>query len=169
MPAEAAPARNRVRILALSIFALLLLLAGRAVQLAFSGDPLAEPRRHAGVASIPRADIVDRQGVLLATTVRAYALTAEPRRVWNAAETADALRTQFPDLDRAKAFLVQKRIHRLRMRNLRQGPGDHHPVEAAQHARNLLGVPLHKSDTRFHADYLHPFQAHGTGSAGLGA
>jgi cell division protein FtsI (penicillin-binding protein 3) len=99
-PAEAAPARNRVRLLALTIFALLLLLAGRAIQLAFSGDPLAEPRR-AGVVSIPRADIVDRNGVLLATTVRAFALTAEPRRVWNAAETADALRTIFPDLDRA--------------------------------------------------------------------
>lgn len=99
-PAEAAPARNRVRFLALTVFALLLLLAGRAVQLAFSGDPLAEPRR-AGIVSIPRADIVDRNGVLLATTVRAFALTAEPRRVWNAAETADALRTIFPELDRA--------------------------------------------------------------------
>ena len=41
---EAAPARNRVRFLALGIFAVLMLLAGRAVQLAFSGDPLASPR-----------------------------------------------------------------------------------------------------------------------------
>jgi cell division protein FtsI (penicillin-binding protein 3) len=100
-PAEAAPARNRVRFLAVGIFSVLLLLAGRAVQLAFSGDPLAEPRRAAGVVSVPRADIVDRNGVLLATTVRAFALTATPQRVWNAAETADALRAVFPDLDRA--------------------------------------------------------------------
>lgn len=98
--AEAAPARNRVRFLAIGLFALLLLLAGRAIQLAFSGDPLAEPRSVA-VAAIPRADIVDRNGVLLATTVRAYALTATPSRVWNAQETADALRRVFPDLDRA--------------------------------------------------------------------
>jgi cell division protein FtsI (penicillin-binding protein 3) len=97
-PLEAAPARNRVRFLALGVFAVLLLLAGRAVQLAFSPDPLAEPRG-AGAISIPRADIVDRNGVLLATTVRAYALTAVPQRVWNPEETARRLRTLFPDLD----------------------------------------------------------------------
>lgn len=100
-PAEAAPARNRVRFLALAIFAALLLLAGRAVQLAFSGDPLAAPRTVAAAAPLPRADIVDRNGVLLATTVRAYALTAEPQRVWAPEEIADALRGVFPDLDRA--------------------------------------------------------------------
>lgn len=99
-PREAAPARNRVRLLAIGIFAVLLLLAGRAVQLAFSGDPLAEPRRNVAVAATPRADIVDRNGELLATTVRAYVLAAEPRNVWNAAETADALRNVFPGLDR---------------------------------------------------------------------
>lgn len=98
--AEAAPARGRIRVLALSMFALLLLLAGRAVQLAFSGDPLALPRS-AAVASTGRADLVDRNGVLLATTVRAYALTAAPARVWNAEETADALRMLFPRMDRA--------------------------------------------------------------------
>lgn len=98
---EAAPARNRVRFLALGVFAVLLLLSARAVQLAFAGDPLAEPHRAATApAPIPRADIMDRNGVLLATTVRAYALTATPARVWNAEETADALIRQYPDLDR---------------------------------------------------------------------
>ena len=98
---EAAPARNRVRILALSIFAVLLLLSGRAIQLAFSGDPLADPRGARAVGGIERADIVDRNGELLATTVRSFALTAEPHRVWDANETADVLRGVFPDLDRA--------------------------------------------------------------------
>ncbi len=100
---EAAPARNRVRLLALGVFAVLLLLAGRAVQLAFSGDPLAPPRA-AVIAAIQRADITDRNGVLLATTVRAYALTATPSLVWNAQETAAALANLFPDLDRAVAL-----------------------------------------------------------------
>lgn len=99
-PLEAAPARNRVRFLAIGVFVVLLLLAGRAVQLAFSGDPLAAPR-NAGVAvALPRADIVDRNGVLLATTVRAWALTAEPARVRNAVETADVLMRHFPGLER---------------------------------------------------------------------
>lgn len=98
---EAAPARNRVRLLALGVFAVLLLLSGRAIQLAFSGDPLAAPRGVAAVARTERADIVDRNGELLATTVRSFALTAEPHRVWDANQTADVLRGLFPDLDRA--------------------------------------------------------------------
>jgi len=98
---EAAPARNRVRLLALALFALLLLLAGRAVQLAFSGDPLAEARGANVRAVTARADIVDRNGVLLATTVRAFVMTATPTRVWNPAETAQRLLQVFPDLDRA--------------------------------------------------------------------
>jgi cell division protein FtsI (penicillin-binding protein 3) len=84
-----------------AVLAVLLLLAGRAVQLAFSGDPLTESVGAGIAAASPRADIVDRNGVLLATTVRAYALTATPSRVWDAAATADALRARFPDLDRA--------------------------------------------------------------------
>lgn len=99
-PMEAAPARNGVRGVAICVFALFALLAGRAVQLAFSGDPLAEPRGAAAHA-IPRADIVDRNGILLATTVRAYALTATPARVWDAQATAAALMRLFPELDRA--------------------------------------------------------------------
>ncbi|MGQ0534360.1 MAG: peptidoglycan D,D-transpeptidase FtsI family protein [Caulobacteraceae bacterium] len=99
-PLEAAPARNRVRFLAIGIFVVLLLLAGRAVQLAFSGDPLATPRHANAAIALPRADIVDRNGVLLATTVRAWALTAEPAHIRNAVETADVLIQHFPALDR---------------------------------------------------------------------
>lgn len=98
-PLEAAPARNRVRFLAVAIFAVLLLLAGRAVQLAFSGDPAARAQS-ARVAALPRADIVDRNGVLLATTVRAWALTAEPARIRSVVETADTLMQHFPGLER---------------------------------------------------------------------
>ncbi|MES1199461.1 MAG: penicillin-binding protein 2 [Pseudomonadota bacterium] len=98
---EAAPARQGVRVLAIVVFSVLLLLAGRAVQLAFAGDPLADKHR-AGGAAIARADIVDRNGVLLATTVRAFALTATPERVWDAHATANALRSLFPELDQAQ-------------------------------------------------------------------
>ncbi len=99
--AEAAPARNRVRFLALGILALFLLLSGRAIQLAFSGDPLAREARAVAGAAIARADLVDRNGVLLATTVRAYALTAVPARVVDPAATATALMGLFPELNRA--------------------------------------------------------------------
>jgi cell division protein FtsI (penicillin-binding protein 3) len=97
---EAAPARNRIRFIAIGVFSMLTLLAARAVQLAFSGDPLA-PAQVSAVAPVPRADIVDRNGVLLATTVRAYTLTATPVRAWDPQATIDALLRVFPDLDRA--------------------------------------------------------------------
>ena len=99
-PLEAAPARNRVRFLALTIFAVLLLLGGRSVQLAFSGDPSARAAAAHASTALPRGDIVDRNGVLLATTVRAWALTAEPARIRNAVETADTLMQHFPGLER---------------------------------------------------------------------
>lgn len=97
---EAAPARNRVRFLAIGLMAMLLLLSVRAIQLAFAGDPTAEPRHSAVAAQVERADIVDRNGVLLATTVRAFTLTATPARVWHANDTAAALARLFPDMDR---------------------------------------------------------------------
>jgi cell division protein FtsI (penicillin-binding protein 3) len=99
-PLEAAPARNRIRFLAIGVFIVLALLMGRAVQLAFAGDPLAAARTGVAAAPLARADIVDRNGVLLATTVRAWALTAEPARVRNVVETADALMQHFPGLER---------------------------------------------------------------------
>lgn len=104
---EAAPARNRVRFLAIGVFIVLLLLAGRAVQLAFSGDPLAQRTTAPGVEAVTRADLVDRNGVLLATTVRAFALTAEPARVWDAPATAAALVAMFPELDRER---IERRL-----------------------------------------------------------
>lgn len=163
-PLEAAPARNRVRFLAITIFAVLLLLAGRSVQLAFSGDPLASPRGAQIVASLPRADIVDRNGVLLATTVRAWALTAEPARVRNVVETADVLMQHFPGLDRetllrrlgnteqTTVFLQRglteeqsNRVAALRLRGIAAQPEHHreYPQGAlAAHVVGFTGIDL---------------------------
>jgi cell division protein FtsI (penicillin-binding protein 3) len=143
---EAAPARNRVRFLALFVFAALLLLAGRAVQLAFSGDPLAEPRRAATApAPIARADLVDRNGVLLATTVRAYALTAAPARVWNAEETIAVLARVFPDVDRAA--LLQRMTDRTRqLVYLRRGLTPNQRDEVM--ALGLAGIGFEAEDRR---------------------
>ncbi len=51
---------------------------------------------------IKRADLTDRNGELLATTLETYSLYAEPRRVWNSAETAEILSRLRPHLDRLK-------------------------------------------------------------------
>ena len=54
-----------------------------------------------------RADITDRHGEVLATTLSTYSLYAEPDRIWNAAETAAKLVALRPELDRAK---VQRQL-----------------------------------------------------------
>jgi cell division protein FtsI (penicillin-binding protein 3) len=144
---EAAPARNRVRFLALGVFAVLLLLAARAVQLAFAGDPLAEPRRNAAIAVTPRADIVDRNGVLLATTVRAYALTATPGRVWNVEETADALHRVFPELDRAATIRRLSDTSR-RLVYLRRSLTEEDRADV--HALGLAGIGFEAEDRRIY-------------------
>jgi cell division protein FtsI (penicillin-binding protein 3) len=100
---EAAPARGGVRVMALCFGVAFLLLAGRAVQLAVSGDPVGAQAAAAqpSPAIVARGDLVDRNGDLLATNLIGYALTATPARVWNPPETARRLRTLFPDLDQA--------------------------------------------------------------------
>ncbi|WP_409431899.1 peptidoglycan D,D-transpeptidase FtsI family protein [Litorimonas sp. RW-G-Af-16] len=46
-----------------------------------------------------RADMTDRNGELLATTLTTYSLYAEPRRVWNPRETAQSLAAIRPNLN----------------------------------------------------------------------
>lgn len=57
-----------------------------------------------GVASVfdaptRRADIVDRNGELLATSVSVYSLFADPRAIWDAGEVAGELSKVFEDMD----------------------------------------------------------------------
>ncbi|MEE9380962.1 MAG: penicillin-binding protein 2 [Hyphomonadaceae bacterium] len=47
-----------------------------------------------------RADIVDRNNELLATSITVYSLFADPRVIWDASETVDALAVVFPDIDK---------------------------------------------------------------------
>jgi cell division protein FtsI (penicillin-binding protein 3) len=87
---------------AFALMAVFLGLAARATQLAVAGDPLAKPQNRNGEpVELLRADIVDRNGALLATTLPSYALVATPANVWDVPATARALAAMFPDLDAA--------------------------------------------------------------------
>jgi cell division protein FtsI (penicillin-binding protein 3) len=105
---EAAPARARIRVLAVALMLVFLGLAGRAVQLAaFSGVHADKGEGAASAPAIVRADLTDRNGVLLATTVPAFQLVAHPKKVWDAPNVARQVVKVFPDLDRAE---VQRRL-----------------------------------------------------------
>ena len=53
-----------------------------------------------------RADITDRNGEVLATTLQTYSLYAEPRKIWNAEETTQKLTQALPALDPSEVLQI---------------------------------------------------------------
>ena len=104
---EAAPARRRIAVVAGTLAIAFLGLAARATQLAFAGDPLADARGRGEAAAPMRADLLDRNGAILATTLPSFTLVAEPANVWDAPSVARKLAALFPDLD---AATVERRL-----------------------------------------------------------
>jgi cell division protein FtsI (penicillin-binding protein 3) len=91
-------ARNRTRLAGLCLSAVFVVLAGKAGFLALATPPPA--RTGLPVAEVAgRADIVDRNGELLATSVTAYSLVANPQAIWDAGEVATALAGALPGID----------------------------------------------------------------------
>jgi cell division protein FtsI (penicillin-binding protein 3) len=77
--------RTRLRIvqsLCLLLFALVLIRLGDLTLMQAPNEPNVD-RRHASVQSMERADIVDRNGVLLATTLQVQSLYADPTLIEN--------------------------------------------------------------------------------------
>ena len=106
--------RGRTIALAVAFCAGFGVLSLRAIQIGLF-RPVDEAATAARAEAIPpskRADIVDRNGQLLATSLVAHSLYADPKRIWDPVETARALRTVFPDMD--EASLVNKLSSRSR-------------------------------------------------------
>ncbi len=94
----------RYRLIALlSIFmAGFFVLGLRAVEVAIL-SPHAPSASTYAAAEVPRrADVLDRHGQLLATTLTTYSLFVDPSQVWDPRETREAILTVLPDLDVAK-------------------------------------------------------------------
>ena len=98
--------RTRI-IIGLLMFSLVLfLLMARLMEVSVLRGPTATIRMT--VNEVPkRADIVDRNGALLATTLETYTLYAEPKKIWDPVETAESLMAALPDLDSAE---VEERL-----------------------------------------------------------
>lgn len=92
--------RRRARIVAGMLALVFTVIVGRSAYVAMNGPELvAASARSVAVASVRRADIVDRKGELLATTVPGWSLAANPSAIWDAGEVATALKKVLPRLD----------------------------------------------------------------------
>lgn len=90
--------RIRIRISLVIFLAMICVVLIRLADVALL-SPDAHLRERPAAILDTRADITDRNGLILATTLSSYSLYAEPSRIWNPAETAQALVSIRPDLD----------------------------------------------------------------------
>ncbi|MES2193977.1 MAG: penicillin-binding protein 2 [Pseudomonadota bacterium] len=97
---RAAKARARVGFAILAFVAIYAVIGGRLVMFAIGADSHAA-RRTASQDRIAtaRPDIVDRNGVVLATDVKSPSLFGEPRRIIDKDEAIELLTATLPDLD----------------------------------------------------------------------
>lgn len=100
LPKEDIWGARRARIVAGVLAVIFTVIVGRSAWVSIHG-----PERNAGSMpataeqSVRRADIVDRKGELLATTIPGWSLSADPRAVWDAGEVASTLKTVLPSID----------------------------------------------------------------------
>ena len=81
----------RIRLAAAGFACLFAVIGGKLVWLGFKPDPQTLRRAASEAVSRPRPDIVDRNGVVLATDVKVMSVFAEPRRiVSDAASTSNS-------------------------------------------------------------------------------
>jgi cell division protein FtsI (penicillin-binding protein 3) len=112
-----------------------LLVALRLAEVTLRPSPQALPRPvRPSLAAPARADIVDRNGRLLATTLDSPSLYADPQQVLDATDATRKLLTALPDLDGAQAYakLTSKKGFVWLKRHL---------TPAQEYAVNELGIP----------------------------
>jgi cell division protein FtsI (penicillin-binding protein 3) len=100
---RAAKARARVGLAIIAFAGVYALIGGRLVMFAIGADAHASRRAAAQeVVATARPDIVDRNGAILATDVKAASLFGEPRRIIDKDEAIELLTATVPDLDEAE-------------------------------------------------------------------
>jgi len=115
MKAFAAPYQDvwgprRARLVAAGLALVFAVIVGRSAYVAFNGpDRSAVPV--AAIETARRADIVDRRGELLATTVEGVSLAVDPSAIWDSRDVVAGIRSVFPDLreDSLTAMMADKK------------------------------------------------------------
>ena len=117
----------------------------RLADISFSNLGVTQSRAQAIAQNGHRPDIVDRNGVLLATNLPTIALEIDGKDVWDARETVASLATVLPDLD---TLSFEKKLGRKQYVEVRSGLS---PAEHAQiFALGLPGVHFPRRDHRFY-------------------
>ena len=96
---RAAKARIRVGFVMLAFVAIYAVIGGRLVMFTIGVDAHRAARASKDAIATARPDIVDRNGEILATDVKAPSLFGEPRRIIDKDEAIELLTATLPDLD----------------------------------------------------------------------
>jgi cell division protein FtsI (penicillin-binding protein 3) len=92
--------KNRLRLLSLGFALCLAVIAARLAELSLVSGWLYDPTaRPAADYQLPRPDIVDRNGILLASDIRLASLYADPRKIIDVDEAIELLTATMPELD----------------------------------------------------------------------
>ena len=143
---EPAPGRTRINKLALLMMAIFAVLGVRAVQLSFAGQPASAriAPRAAPAPAVARADLVDRNGVLLATMLPSWILAGEPEKIWDAGQAAKRLATVVPGLDVAA---TERRL-RSKAKLVHLKPGLTATQRRAVHDLGIAGISFEREQRR---------------------
>lgn len=93
------PTRGRVAFAAATFLVLFTVISARMAQIALFSPSESRAAGLTTVGPTSRPDILDRNGTIMATDLYVASVYADPRDVWDAEETAQALATVFPDID----------------------------------------------------------------------
>lgn len=142
---EPAPGRTRINRLAIVMMAVFGLLAVRAVQLSLAGAPAsARVSAPAAMPTLARADLVDRNGVLMATMLPSWTVAAKPEKIWDAAQAARRLATVLPGLDVAA---TERRL-RSKSKFVLLRPGLTGSQKRAVHDLGIAGISFEREQRR---------------------
>ena len=96
------PARGRIAFCAATFVVLFGVISGRMVQIAAFANTETRSVAAASTGIVGRPDILDRNGVIMATDLSVASVYADARDVWDPEETAEALASIFPEIDVAQ-------------------------------------------------------------------
>jgi cell division protein FtsI (penicillin-binding protein 3) len=88
---------RRARIVAGALALLFVVIVGRGAYVSVNHD--VRSARNAVAEDVRRADIVDRKGELMATSLAVWSLAADPRAIWDGKEVAQELAKVLPEID----------------------------------------------------------------------